>query len=157
MDFGKRIKNIRLKNDLTQENMATKLKVSRQAISNWENNKNLPDLEMIIKIAEIFSLSLDELILGGVDNMDNMTKKLINDGNEGRRAKMNLIMISIGSGLIILGVSLILLKGMTVEYIDSNGILHENFFLLPIGFISIFSGFITFIIAGVKKILSKEK
>ena len=43
MDFGEQIKSIRQKEKLTQEQFAMKLNVSRQAVSNWENNKNLPD------------------------------------------------------------------------------------------------------------------
>lgn len=156
MDFGKRIKKIRLENNLTQEKMAHKLNVSRQAISNWENNKNLPDLEMIITIAHMFSLSLDELILGEVDEMDNMTEKLIRDGSEGRRTRRNLIMVAIGGVLIIMGVGLIVLKGMTVEYIDAEGILHENFFMLPMGMISIFCGLMAFVLAGLRKLFIRE-
>ena len=43
------------------------------------------------------------------------------------------------------------------EYIDSNGILHENFFLLPIGFLMIFSSFIIFSVAGLKNVIYKTK
>lgn len=157
MNFGKQIKEIRLSNNLTQEQMAKKLNVSRQAISNWENNKNLPDLEMIITISNIFSLSLDNLILGGSEDMNNMTEKLIKDGSELRKIKLNLIMISIATGLLIVGILLIVLKGMTVEYIDAQEILHENFFLLPLGFLAIISSMITFFVAGVKNLLSKRK
>ena len=62
MDFNEQIKRLRKENNLTQEEMAKKLNVTRQAISNWENNCNLPDFEMIILIAETFGVSLDELI-----------------------------------------------------------------------------------------------
>ena len=62
MDFGKQIRQIRKDAKLTQEQMAAKLNVSRQAVSNWENNKNLPDLEMIITISRVFGLSLDQLM-----------------------------------------------------------------------------------------------
>ena len=55
MNFGKQIKQIRTKEGLTQEQMAQKLNVTRQAISNWENDKNLPDLELLIQIAQVFS------------------------------------------------------------------------------------------------------
>ena len=48
MDFGEQIKSIRQKEKLTQEQFAMKLNVSRQAVSNWENNKNLPDIGMLI-------------------------------------------------------------------------------------------------------------
>lgn len=48
MEFNEQIKCLREENNLTQEEMAKKLNVTRQAISNWENNRNLPDFEMII-------------------------------------------------------------------------------------------------------------
>ena len=63
MDFGKQIRQIRKDAKLTQEQMAAKLNVSRQAVSNWENNKVLPDLEMIITISRVFGLSLDQLMV----------------------------------------------------------------------------------------------
>ena len=63
MEFNEQIKRLRKENNLTQEEMAKKLNVTRQAISNWENNRNLPDFEMIILIAKTFGVSLDELIL----------------------------------------------------------------------------------------------
>ena len=63
MDFGKQIRQIGKDAKLTQEQMAAKLNVSRQAVSNWENNKNLPDLEMIITISRVFGLSLDQLMV----------------------------------------------------------------------------------------------
>ena len=44
MSFGEQIKNIRKKEKLTQEQFAIRLNVSRQVVSNWENNKNLPDI-----------------------------------------------------------------------------------------------------------------
>ena len=84
-----------------------------------------------------------------------MTEKLIKDGSENRRAKMNLISITIGAVLLLIGAAFILLKGFSVEYIDESGILHENFFLLPIGFLFIFSGFITFVVVGIKKVSNK--
>ena len=59
----KQIRQIRKDAKLTQEQMAAKLNVSRQAVSNWENNKNLPDLEMIITISRVFGLSLDQLMV----------------------------------------------------------------------------------------------
>ncbi|ELC8349191.1 DUF3955 domain-containing protein, partial [Clostridium perfringens] len=136
---------------MTQEQMANILNVSRQAISNWENNKNFPDLEMIIKISRFFSLTLDELILG---DDDTMTKKLIKDGSEVRLVKMNMITIIVASFLLLIGFGCLIVKGLSVEYVDSYGVFHENFFLLPIGFLFIFSGFITFLVIGFKKIMS---
>ena len=156
MNFGEQFKKIRTDMKLTQEQVATQLNVSRQAISNWENNKNLPDIEMIVNISEVFHISLDRLILGG-DTPNNMTEKLIHDGSEVRRAQINLITICIGASLLIMGVGCILIKTFSVEYVDANGFLHENFFLLPTGFLLIFCGHIAFWVAGLRKIFSSLK
>lgn len=141
MEFNEQIKKLRKENNLTQEQFASKINVIRQAVSNWENNRNLPDIETLIRIAGIFHVSLDQLITGGED-MNKMTEKLIKDGNEGRTAKMNLISSVIGCFLMILGMACILIKANSVEYIDAQGILHENFYLLPVGFLLMIAGFI---------------
>lgn len=156
MDFGNQIKNIRKKESLTQEQFAIKLNVSRQAVSNWENNKNLPDIGMLILMSNIFKVSLDELIKGD-DHMNNMTEKVIKDGSETRRAKFNMITSIIGVVLLCIGILLLVIKGMSVEYIDANGILHENFFLVTIGFMCIFCGLISFVSIGIRTIVIKIK
>lgn len=74
MEFGDQIRNIRKKENLTQEQFAIKLNVSRQAVSNWENNKNLPDIGMLILMSDVFQISLDQLVKGE-DHMNNMTEK----------------------------------------------------------------------------------
>nr|WP_260983158.1 helix-turn-helix transcriptional regulator [Lactobacillus johnsonii] len=48
MEFAEQIKRLRKENNLTQEEMVKKPNITRQAIFNWENNRNLPDFEMII-------------------------------------------------------------------------------------------------------------
>ncbi|SPC39364.1 DUF3955 domain-containing protein [Latilactobacillus fuchuensis] len=152
MEFGEQLKKIRTIQQLTQAQFAVRINVTRQAVSNWENNRNLPDLEMVILIATIFNLSLDELILGGT-HVNNMTEKLIKDGRETRRAKFNLITVLIGAFLLILGVVCFLIKGNSVEYVDSTGLLHENFYLLPIGFAFLFAGLMVFAVMGLKTLV----
>lgn len=87
IDFGKHVKQIRKDNNITQEQMANMLNITRQAISNWENNKNLPDLEMIILMSKLFSLSLERLILDGSD-VNNMTSKLLDAGAEAKKSQL---------------------------------------------------------------------
>ena len=153
MVFGQKIKVIRKQNALTQEQFAQQLNVTRQAVSNWENDRNLPDLELLIMIADLFHLSLDELILGGT-NMNNLTEKLINDGSETKRAKFNLFTTLIGTFLLLFGFACFFIKGHSVEYIDSSGILHENFFLIPIGFLFLFAGLMVFLATGITYLLT---
>ena len=64
MDFGERIYELRSKNGLTQGELAEKLGVSRQAVSKWENNSAVPDLDKLLKMRELFSVSLDEIVKG---------------------------------------------------------------------------------------------
>ena len=156
MDFGAQIKELRKSRNLTQEEFASQLNVTRQAISNWENNRNLPDLETVLHISEVFHISLDELILGG-NKMNNMTEKLVNDGKETRRAKMNLTSVIIGAALMLIGLSLFVIKAMSVEYVDAQGTLHENFFLIPLGYLFLLSGVIAIASSGVRALLLKHK
>ena len=63
MDFGDKLKQYRLKEGLSQEQLAEKIGVSRQAITKWETKRGLPDVENMIILAELFNLTLDELVL----------------------------------------------------------------------------------------------
>ena len=158
MNFGEQFRKARTDMNLTQEQVAIELNISRQAVSHWENNKHLPDIERLINIARVCHLSLDQLILG--DKADEITgspmaRKLIKDGSETRRARFNLIAICIGAVLMFMGTGCILIKAFSVEYVDANGILHENFFLLPIGFLFLFCGLLTFFITGLKTLADR--
>ena len=62
MDIGKRIQEARQKANLTQEQSAEKLGVSRQTISNWENEKTYPDIISVVKMSDIYDISLDHLL-----------------------------------------------------------------------------------------------
>lgn len=61
---GKNIKFFREKKNITQSELADKLCVTRQAVSNWENGKTEPDIEMLNKIASVLEISIEELIYG---------------------------------------------------------------------------------------------
>ena len=62
--FGERLKEYRVQSGLSQEAVARKLAVSAQAVSKWEKGKSLPDLSVLLPLAELFRVSADEL-LGG--------------------------------------------------------------------------------------------
>ncbi len=64
MNLGERIYNLRTERGLSQGDLAEKLEVSRQSVSKWENNNAMPDIEKIIKLGELFGVSLDELVKG---------------------------------------------------------------------------------------------
>lgn len=74
MELGNKIKYYRGEKEFSQEELAERVYVSRQTISNWENNKSYPDINSIVLLSEIFEISIDNLIKGDVEQM----KKEIN-------------------------------------------------------------------------------
>ena len=64
IETANRLVELRKKNNLSQEELAEKLGVSRQAISKWERSEASPDTDNLIALAEIYGMSLDELIFG---------------------------------------------------------------------------------------------
>lgn len=61
---------------MTQEEVAEKIHVSRQTISNWENGRNLPDINSLILISEIYAISLDELMKGDPKMVKKLDEKI---------------------------------------------------------------------------------
>lgn len=69
MKVGNQIKKYRQSIKLTQEELAEKIYVTRQTVSNWENGKNYPDLNSLIMLCDLFNISLDILVKGDVIEM----------------------------------------------------------------------------------------
>lgn len=69
MELGKHIRKYRTEANISQEELADKVFVSRQTISNWENNKSYPDIKSLVLMSEIFHVSLDQLIKGDLEKM----------------------------------------------------------------------------------------
>ncbi|MGJ0023123.1 helix-turn-helix domain-containing protein [Streptococcus dysgalactiae] len=60
---AEQLKQLRVKHQLSQDALAEQLFISRQAISKWENGDTTPDLDNLVRLTEIFGVSLDELVL----------------------------------------------------------------------------------------------
>ena len=70
MTVGEKIVKLRKEQNLTQEQFADMLKVSRQSVSKWELDSTYPDTEKLIRISKIFNCSLDYLLKDEVEQMD---------------------------------------------------------------------------------------
>lgn len=101
MNVGKILKKKRLELNLTQEEVAASLFVSRQTISNWENEKTLPDIESLIRLAEFYHISLDKLLLKGSDVVENIKKQ---EKNADLKRLIKLIAIAKLVNIFLLGV-----------------------------------------------------
>lgn len=75
MTISKMLKEKRTENQLTQEQLAEKIFVTGKTISNWETGKTTPDIDSLIRLANLFNLSLDNLLLEGSDIVENIKKQ----------------------------------------------------------------------------------
>ena len=64
-NIGKYLKKLRVKHNYTQEELAEKLHITRQAISSWENGRFIPDIEKIYDLANLYDLTIEEIYAGG--------------------------------------------------------------------------------------------
>ena len=76
MQLGQEIAQIRKERGLTQETFAKMFNVTRQTVSNWENEKSYPDLSTLVKISDEFNVSLDILLKGDFRMVKNIDKKI---------------------------------------------------------------------------------
>ena len=97
MEIRNKIKEARNGAGLTQDQAAEKIMVSRQTISNWENGKTMPDIVSVIKMSDLYHISLDELLKGDQD----MMKKIEKDTNI---VRSNSRLIAVGIVAIIVAV-----------------------------------------------------
>lgn len=70
MEIGARIKEHRTAAGMSQDDLAARVYVSRQTISSWENNKTYPDVQSLLLLSEIFDATVDSLIKGDVETMN---------------------------------------------------------------------------------------
>ena len=73
MELGIRIKELRNVQGINQDELANKLFVSRQTVSNWENGKSYPDIQSVLLLSEIFDVSVDNLLKGDIEKMERYT------------------------------------------------------------------------------------
>ncbi|HEP1566027.1 TPA: helix-turn-helix transcriptional regulator [Streptococcus pyogenes] len=69
MEIGQQMIRYRKQQALSQEELVEKVYVSRQSISNWENDKTYPDIHSLLLLSQIFQVSLDQLIKGDIEKM----------------------------------------------------------------------------------------
>lgn len=91
MDIGNRIRSLRLKQGLTQEQFAQKFHVSRQSVSNWENNRNYPDLGTLSEICDTYGLTLDEFLRGD----EELIHRIDHTRKQARRGKWAIILAAV--------------------------------------------------------------
>ena len=120
MELGNRIKELRKNININQDELAEKLFVSRQTISNWENDKSYPDIQSVLLLSEIFNVSVDQLLKGDVEKME----RIITEQTETDIKKMN----TYGMGMLITIIAILIstpILAFTIGF----------WFFIPFGFL----------------------
>lgn len=115
MSFSENLQYLRKKQNLTQEQFAEQMEVSRQAVSKWESGQSYPEMEKLLQICEQFGCSMDSLIKGDVT-------EAAKEDSTGYNRHMNRysIMVSSAVALIIFSVAIIAsLDGIVSEAVTS--------------------------------------
>ena len=121
MNIEDKLKQARLNKKMTQEEVADKLYVSRQSISNWENNKTYPDIGNVLALSDLYEISLDELLKGS----DNFMKHL-EESTDIVRSNKKLIFY------IIMGLVIMVVMAMFTEFLPEKVVLIAIFTLAVI-------------------------
>lgn len=103
MNLGNKIMTLRKKNNLSQEDLAEKVGVTRQTISKWELEETTPDINQAKKLSMIFNVSLDELVNNDVESI--LIEKV---SNTERLAGITIKILKVSGILLILFIALIL-------------------------------------------------
>ena len=100
MNIGQRIADIRKENNLTQEEFGDIFHVTRQTVSNWETEKNYPDLKILVDISDHFQISLDQLLKEDPDMIERIDRERFL-GKLKREKKIIDFLTGAGTGLVI--------------------------------------------------------
>ena len=116
MKFNEKLVNLRKKHNLSQEQVAEKLKVARQTISKWELGETTPEMDKLIMISELYNITLDELM------KEENEGKVVNDFNNTNSQKLAGITIKIlkGIGIFILIVAILYVFLMIIGFVAFN-------------------------------------
>lgn len=76
MNLGSQLKWFRQSKNFSQEDVAQKVGVTRQAVYKWENNKSYPDIDNLILLSELYEVTIDELIKESENASENLDKKI---------------------------------------------------------------------------------
>ncbi|MDR0136959.1 helix-turn-helix transcriptional regulator [Metabacillus idriensis] len=146
MVFGEKLKSERKNKGWSQEKLAEELYVSRQSVSKWETGQNYPSIEIIIKLSDLFGVTIDELLRSD----EELTEKVIKDSKQLAHPKVKFmfdVMFLIGVALLVIKIGIVMLNKLT----DLDFTLDGSSFFLNFGSLILMIG------AGIGLSIVKEK
>lgn len=129
MGLGERLFELRKEKNLTQDEVAEKLNVTRQTVSKWETNQSTPDFDKIIPISELFEISVEELITGKTQE--------IKEGKITTKQEVKEKSAKVVSGSIFIYFLAIVFVMIAIPVQRMNPILASSIFLLLVGWATV--------------------
>lgn len=146
MVFGEKLKIERRNKSWSQQELAEKLFVSRQSVSKWENGQNYPSIEIIIKVSDLFGVTIDELLRSD----EELKEKIIEDSKQLAHPKLKFmfdVLFLIGVAFLIIKIGILILNKFTaLDFPLYGGSFWWNFGPLTL-----------MIVAGIGSSIVKEK
>ena len=127
--IGAFLKDLRKERNLTQEQVADKFGVTQRSVSRWENGKNLPDISLLIELADFYDIDIRELISGERkrDKMDENLKEtleMVADYTEADKAKILNKVYICGMGSMIVSAALLIIYSFGFMFGDLGDFIH---------------------------------
>ena len=134
MEIGKQIQKYRAAKRISQEELADRIYVTRQTLSNWETGKTYPDINSLLRLSDLFHISLDELVKGDIQAMEEKIKQedIARFRQENNRLKLMLVLCgvsflvwllvnqSLGEVLCLLSMGAVFLYGYRVDKLQQE-------------------------------------
>ena len=140
MSLGENLQFLRKKHNITQEQLAEQLEVSRQSVSKWESDSSYPEMDKILQLCNLFHCGVDDLVQKDISQLY-VEDKTDYDDHYNEFSKF----ISLGVGIIILGLAaMCLLYGINYFFIDEvikedfSGILFLIFVVIGVAILILF-------------------
>lgn len=132
MAFKENLTHLRKSMNLSQEELAEKLNVSRQAISKWENGQSTPDLETILALCKLFNVTTDQLLISLDNNIKSDESQNNNNNEKGNRVLLILCLVFLIL-ICLCGFIVFILNLFFTDYMDI-GIHNFSLLLISISF-----------------------
>lgn len=145
MSLGQNLQFLRKRNDITQEQLAEKLDVSRQSISKWESDTTYPEMDKLIQLTQMFHCSMDDLL-----QKDISTLYVEDKANYDRHMNILSKMIALGVTLILSGVTIMVFLSGMGSMKEINSPFYSDEFCSIIFFIFLIIAVAIFIVTGLQ-------
>lgn len=144
MSLGENLQFLRKRDNITQEQLAERLDVSRQSVSKWESDTTYPEMDKLLQLCQMFHCSMDDLVQGNIRDI-HVEGKTEYDQHMNQYSKY----VSIAVGLILLGLSVMFMLYGSNIFLSADGIIREEFTTM-IFFIFLTVSVAIFIVTGIQ-------